>query len=523
MLIEAYRWFFLRLADVVGLGWGIVALSFICSALMIPLMRLVAGVVRRETDYQSVILPEIKKKFLSDAERHMHIQRLYARYGYSPISAVKKVLPLFVQIPFLLLTYYMLKNTPQLSGVSFLFLDDLGQPDALLKTIGKFPLGLNVLPIVMTLVNMLTVAATPGFTHKDQLQAVGISLLFLVLLYTAPSALLLYWTLNNIITMVRTLVAKRGEGLALLALRVLALRHLPAAIMSVVTRPKVLAYASLVLLVIALYMRLMVRLGVWWFNYMASYWLMGIVLVSAIWAAYFALRPLMGWRRIAWMIVLVLATAFAAGLLGVLGSIVVTFQAIIFVTASVDLALAFDALLILWLFAMSTTVCGDVRRAASDVVNAFRENWVWLVVPVILALHYSFASANFKLPFGSVAVLVAYLTVPVAIVAAVFVWMYRRILPVDGVFRFIVGICIGIYLVPMISLETGKILGYGSNLVVRLVLMMSIGVLLLRIRRRMTASVFVLLLGMAAVCNIVCQKRPIRPLPSTNGWINSNS
>ena len=510
MIIEAYRWFFLRLADVVGLGWGVVALSFITSAAMMPLMKAVAGIVKRETDYQTVILPqlaEIKRKFASDAERHIHIQRLYARYGYSPLSAVKKVLPLFVQIPFLLLTYYMLKNTPQLNGVSFLFLHDLGQPDALLKTLGKFPLGLNLLPIVMTLVNMLTVAATPGFTHKDQAQAVGISLLFLVLLYTAPSALLLYWTLNNVITMIRTLAARRGAGLALLVSRVLLLRRLPTVVVGVATRPKVLACASLVLLVVALYMRLMVGLGVWWFNYMASYWLMGIVFAFVIWATYFALRPLMGWRRIVWMVVLVLATAFASGLLVVLGSIVVTFRAIMFVTANVDLALAFDALLIVWLLAMSTTtVCSDVKKAVNDVVSVFRGNWVWLVVSAILAVHYSFASANFKLPFGSVAVLVAYLTVPVAIAAAVFVWMYRRMLPVDGVFRFIVGVCIGIYLVPMISLETGKCLGYGSNLVVRLVLMMSIGVLLLRIRRRMTAAVFVLLLGMAVVCNVVCQK-----------------
>lgn len=508
-IISGYRWFFLRLADVVGLGWGIVALSVICSALMIPLMRLVAGVVRRETDYQSVILPqiaEIKLRYADDADRHAHIMRLYRRYGYSPLSAVKKVLPLFVQIPFLLLTYFMLKDTPQLNGVSFLFLHDLGQPDALLKTIGKFPLGLNVLPIVMTLVNMLTVAATPGFSHKDQAQAVGISLLFLALLYTAPSALLLYWTLNNMITMIRTLTAKRGEGLALLVSCTLALRRLPVVIAGVVARPKVLACASLVLLVVALYMRLMVRLGVWWFNYMASYWLMGIVLASTIWATYFALRPLMGSRRIAWKIVLVLATSFSVGLVVVLGSIVFTFKAIMFVTASVDLAIAFDALLLLWFFAMVTTVCSGAKMVVHNVVCAFRGNWVWLIVPAILALHYSFASANFKLPFGSVAVLVAYLTAPVAIVAAAFVWVYGCMLPVDAVFRFIIGVCIGIYLVPMISLETGKFLGYGSNLVLRLVLMMSIGALLLRIRRRATALVFVALLGAVVGVSVICQK-----------------
>ena len=53
IIIDAYRWFFLQLAGVVGLGWGIVALSFITSAAMMPLMKAAAGVVRRETEYQS--------------------------------------------------------------------------------------------------------------------------------------------------------------------------------------------------------------------------------------------------------------------------------------------------------------------------------------------------------------------------------------------------------------------------------------------------------------------------------------
>ena len=175
-VISAYRSFFLQIAAFVGLGWGIVLLSVICSALMIPLMRLVAGVVKREADYQSVIMPQLASiKYASDVERHLHIRRLYRRYGYSPLFAIRKVLPLFAQIPFLLLTYFMLKDTAELRGVPYLFLKDLAQPDALL------PLhNVNLLPIVMTAVNIVTVFATPGFTSRDWTQAIGISLLFLL-------------------------------------------------------------------------------------------------------------------------------------------------------------------------------------------------------------------------------------------------------------------------------------------------------------------------------------------------------
>lgn len=223
LIIAGYRTLFLLIAGLTGVGWAIVVLSFLCSLLMIPLMRAVAGIVARETEYQNVILPQIaaiKEKYASDIDRNMRIQALYSRYSYSPVSAVKKVLPLFVQIPFLLLTYFMLKGTSQLSGVSFLFLKDLGAADALLN-------GVNLLPFVMTGVNLITVFATPGFTRRDMTQAIGIALLFLVMLYTAPSALLLYWTLNNAITCIRTLTAKRFEGLRLLEERVCHIRIFP--------------------------------------------------------------------------------------------------------------------------------------------------------------------------------------------------------------------------------------------------------------------------------------------------------
>ena len=41
-IIAAYRSFYLQIAAFVGFGWGIVLLSVVCSALMIPLMRIVA-------------------------------------------------------------------------------------------------------------------------------------------------------------------------------------------------------------------------------------------------------------------------------------------------------------------------------------------------------------------------------------------------------------------------------------------------------------------------------------------------
>ena len=506
MIIDEYRCFFLLLVDAVGIGWGIVALSFITSILMTPLMKLVTGVVRREMEYQRVIIPQlanIKRIYKTDMERHIHIQNLYCRYNYSPLSAIKKVLPLFVQIPFLLLTYYMLKGTPQLHGVSFGFLKDLGSPDSLVKSFGHYPLVINLMPIIMTCVNLLTVVATPGFTGKDQIQATGISLLFLVLLYTAPSGLLLYWTLNNIINCCKTVLPNHAEGARLLLKRITEIRNIPSIITHAIT-PIILAYACLVLMTVALYMRLMVKMEVWWFNYMASYWLMCLVLAILVWTSFFAFRPMITVKSM--MLSFVISSMVFLFLAFVLGSVVFTLKIITYTTNTVNLKVVFDILFIIWILTMVWNECRNGKDIVNEIKKTVFENGLWLWLPALLAIHYSFSSAGFKLPIKSVLILAIYMVLPVAIFAILTSSVFRRILKEGMVFKFIVGVCIGAYIVPMVSLAEGKILGFGSNLVIRFCLMFIIAFLLLFVKKRKTVLIFISILTLVVIVN-VCLKQ----------------
>ena len=201
-VLQAYRFIFLRLSAPFGFGVGLVLLSLLTSALLAPLLRLAARVVQRERDYLAVLGPQLQSIISSSAggaEEHRRVEALYARYGYSPVLAVRKVLPLFIQVPVLLLTYFMLKGTTELAGVPLGPVADLGAPDGFLG-------GINLLPVAMTLVNLLAALTTPGFSRRELAQAAGVSLLFLFLLYSASAALLLYWTLNNLLSLLRNLV-----------------------------------------------------------------------------------------------------------------------------------------------------------------------------------------------------------------------------------------------------------------------------------------------------------------------------
>jgi membrane protein insertase Oxa1/YidC/SpoIIIJ len=184
-------------------GISLLLLSLVSSMLMILLMRAAKKYPERESKVQGIISPMISKikNESRGEERHHRISELYRKYAYHPILGLRSAIPVLIQLPFLFAAYIMLSNLSELKGVGFLFVRNLGAPDALLQ-------GNNILPFIMTVVNMTTAIITVSFSSRDKMQACVIALLFLVLLYSAPSALLVFWTMNNITLLIRT-VAKQ--------------------------------------------------------------------------------------------------------------------------------------------------------------------------------------------------------------------------------------------------------------------------------------------------------------------------
>ncbi len=180
-----------------NLGVSLFVLSVLTVTLMIPLERCVKSVVEREKLIEKVLEPQIKaiKSKFHGAEQNEALRRLYKRYRYNPILSVRSALGVLIQIPFLMGAYWMLSSYDALKGVSFGPIADLSLPDGLLW-------GVNLLPILMTAINLATIVVS-RLEKRDAIQALFIALLFLVLLYTAPSALLLYWTMNNVIHCLR--------------------------------------------------------------------------------------------------------------------------------------------------------------------------------------------------------------------------------------------------------------------------------------------------------------------------------
>jgi hypothetical protein len=108
---------------------------------------------------------------------------------------------LLLQIPFFIAAYRFLSHTRLLDGVSFLFIKNLIVPDGLIK----LPFGsINFLPVLMTVINIASsLIYAKNLEKKELVQLFGLSLVFLVLLYNSPSGLVLYWTFNNLFSLVK--------------------------------------------------------------------------------------------------------------------------------------------------------------------------------------------------------------------------------------------------------------------------------------------------------------------------------
>ena len=205
-LIECAFVFFNKVTPHVG--FAVIGISVAVTLLCLPLYAVAEKWQQVERDTQKKMkaqLDRIKATFTGD-ERYMMTTAYYRENHYSPIMALRSSFGLLIQIPFFIAAYSFLSHLPALQGSSFLFIRDMGAPDALFS-IGSFPV--NVLPIAMTMINIVAGAIyTKGFSVRDKAQIYGMALVFLVILYNSPAGLVLYWTMNNVFSLIKNIFYK---------------------------------------------------------------------------------------------------------------------------------------------------------------------------------------------------------------------------------------------------------------------------------------------------------------------------
>ncbi len=189
-------------------GIAVIGVSVAITLLCLPLYAVAEHWQEVERDKQNKMksgLDRIKKAFSGD-ERYMMTTTFYKQHHYSPIMGLRSSFGLLIQIPFFLAAYAYLSHLTDLQGESFLFIRDMGSPDALFS-IGSFKV--NILPIAMTLINCVSgIIYSKGHGLREKIQIFGMAAIFLVVLYNSPAGLVLYWTFNNIFSLVKNVFYK---------------------------------------------------------------------------------------------------------------------------------------------------------------------------------------------------------------------------------------------------------------------------------------------------------------------------
>jgi YidC/Oxa1 family membrane protein insertase len=207
-LLLAMNW----LHDVTKFGYGavIVLITVILKLMFWPLTAASTRSMKR----MQALAPEVaalKEKYKDDQQKFVQKQmELWKKNKVSPVSGC---LPMLIQTPVFIGFFTMIRSAIELRGAHFLWVADLSKPDTLFMIPGlDFPF--NLLPLLMG-ASMLwqshLAPPSPGMDPSQQKLMRYMPLLFLVFLYNYSAGLALYWTVNNLLTVVQTKLTKSNQ------------------------------------------------------------------------------------------------------------------------------------------------------------------------------------------------------------------------------------------------------------------------------------------------------------------------
>ena len=116
---------------------------------------------------------------------------------------------MLIQIPIFFGLFTMLRQAVELRGAHFLWIRDLSQPD----TIAHLPVfgwPINILPIIMAATNIWMMRLTPKTGDPTQQRVMMFTpLIFVIFCYNFAAALALYYTTQNLLTVLQLYINRR--------------------------------------------------------------------------------------------------------------------------------------------------------------------------------------------------------------------------------------------------------------------------------------------------------------------------
>jgi YidC/Oxa1 family membrane protein insertase len=185
---------------------SILALTVIVKLILWPIQSR-ANRSMRQMSALSPKIQELRDKYKDDPTKmNQEVMKLYKQYGINPVGGC---LPMMIQIPIFFGLFTMLRQAVELRNAHFLWIRDLSQPD----TVGALPIlgwPINVLPLLMALTNVWMMRLTPKSGDPTQQRVMMFTpIIFVVFCYNFAAALSLYYTTQNLLTILQLYLNRR--------------------------------------------------------------------------------------------------------------------------------------------------------------------------------------------------------------------------------------------------------------------------------------------------------------------------
>lgn len=189
---------------------AIVLLTICVKGLLWPLQNK----ANKNMKKMSALQPEMKRlqdKYKAEpAKFQQEMGKVWKKAGVNPLSGCW---PIFIQVPIFIGFYNMLGKAVELRHHGFWWVKDLSQPDTVAHIAG---ISINPLPLLMAVTMLAQMKLSPQSGDASQRKMMMfMPLIFIFMCYNFASALALYWTIQNLISIVQLQITKRQNAVTL--------------------------------------------------------------------------------------------------------------------------------------------------------------------------------------------------------------------------------------------------------------------------------------------------------------------
>ena len=206
LLVWILGWFY---RVIPSYGLAIILLTLLVRVVFWPLTHKGTESMKKLQELQPKIA-EIREKYKDKPQKmQQETMALYKEHKVNPLGGC---LPMLIQIPVFFALFNVLRSAIELRYAPFLWVRDLSAPENLFDGMIPWIGSLNILPLIMAATQAWQQKLTPtAGDPAQQKMMMFMPVIMLLFLYSMPSALVLYWTANQVLMIIQLLWQRRAK------------------------------------------------------------------------------------------------------------------------------------------------------------------------------------------------------------------------------------------------------------------------------------------------------------------------